>query len=72
MVSNVRIKFAERLKFLREERKLSQEKLALLCNIDRTYIGRLEKNKRNPSLEILYKISKGLNISLSELFDFEL
>ena len=34
MVSDVRIKFAERLKFLREERNLSQEKLALLCDIN--------------------------------------
>lgn len=72
MVSDVRIKFAERLKFLREERNLSQEKLALLCDIDRTYIGRIERTKRNPSLDILYKLSRGLNISLSDLFDFKL
>lgn len=72
MPSTIREKFAERLKQLREERGYSQEKLALLCNINRTYIGRIENLKRNPSLEILYKISSGLEISLSELFNFDM
>ena len=53
MSSKILIKFAEKLKKLRKERGLSQEALALLCDIDRTYIGRIENMKRNPSLEIL-------------------
>ena len=54
---------------LRQERGLSQEGLALLCNIDRTYVGRLENLKRNRSLEILSKIADGLGMTLSELLD---
>lgn len=72
MVNDIRKMFAERLKFLRQERNLSQEELALLSGIDRTYIGRIETLKRTPSLVILYKISIGLNISLSELLKFDL
>mgnify|MGYP001089562171 CR=1 FL=1 len=71
MSSKILIKFAEKLKKLRKERGLSQEALALLCDIDRTYIGRIENMKRNPSLEILNKIAKGLGIKLIELLDFE-
>ena len=71
MSSKILIKFAEKLKKLRKERGWSQEALALLCDIDRTYIGRIENMKRNPSLEILNKIAKGLGIKLIELLDFE-
>ena len=71
MSSKILIKFAEKLKKLRKERGLSQEALALLCDIDRTYIGRIENMKRNPSLEILNKIAKSLGIKLIELLDFE-
>ena len=71
MVSEVRQKFSLKLKKIREKRKLSQENLALLCNIDRTHIGRIERLERNPSLDILSKIAIGLNISLSELLDFD-
>lgn len=69
MSSEVLYKFSQKLKMLRQERGLSQEGLALLCNIDRTYIGRLENLKRNPSLEILSKIADGLGMTLSELLD---
>lgn len=69
MSSEVLYKFSQKLKMIRQERGLSQEGLALLCNIDRTYVGRLENLKRNPSLEILSKIADGLGMTLSELLD---
>ncbi len=69
MSSEVLYRFSQKLKMLRQERGLSQEGLALLCNIDRTYVGRLENLKRNPSLEILSKIADGLGMILSELLD---
>ena len=70
MASEVLKEFAKRIRSLRTERGLSQESFALQCGIDRTYVGRLENLKRNPSLEILSKISDGLGMSLSELLDF--
>lgn len=69
MSSEVLYRFSQKLKMLRQERGLSQEGLALLCNIDRTYVGRIENLKRNPSLEILSKIADGLGMTLSELLD---
>ena len=70
MSSLVLEKFANRLKQIRKVRSLSQEELALMCGIDRTYIGRIENLKRNPSLEILDKIASGLGMDLSDLLKF--
>lgn len=57
-------------KILREKRKqvgLSQEKLALLCGLDRTYIGLLERAERQPSISTIFVICEKLNISPSQL-----
>lgn len=71
MSSDVRKQFALKLKTLREKSNYSQEEFAAICGIDRTYIGRLERMERTPSLVILQKIADGLNISLSELLNFD-
>ena len=70
MSSKVSKLFASKLQQIRADRKLTQERLAFLCNIDRTYIGRLERMERSPSLDILQKIADGLGISLAELLTF--
>ena len=57
-----------RIKFLRSELHWSQEDLALEANINKNYISDLENGRRNPSLDILERIAKAFNISLSELF----
>lgn len=64
---DILVRFAKRLKEIRTEMNLCQEDFADLCNVDRTYIGRLENSKRNPSLVILNRIANGLNMELSEL-----
>lgn len=61
--------FGSRIKDLRQERKISQESLALKSNLDRTYISDIEKGKRNVSLLVLDKLANGLEIELSELVD---
>ena len=64
--------FGNRVKEERLKLKLSQEKLALEANIDRTYMNEVEKGSRNISLNIAYKLSKALKIPLSNLLkDFE-
>ena len=68
---NIQAQFANRLIELRKKRNLSQEELALLCGVDRSYIGRIERLERNPSLVILNKIAKGLNMNLSELLNMQ-
>ncbi|MEQ6119936.1 helix-turn-helix transcriptional regulator [Reichenbachiella sp. MALMAid0571] len=59
-----------RIRELRSEIGLSQEKLSFECDLDRTYIGSVERGERNIAALNLKKISKALNISVSELFKF--
>ncbi len=63
--------FGENLKKLRNERGLSQEKLALLSELDDMQIYRIENGKVNPTISTLYTIAKALNVSPKELLDFE-
>ena len=58
-----------RIKELRKKNGLSQEKFALKVGMDRTYFASVENGKRNISIINLEKIAKGLDISLSELFE---
>lgn len=60
--------FAKRVKTLRTERGLSQEKFALKIDMDRTYLASVEAGKRNISIRNIKKIADGLEITLEELF----
>lgn len=61
-------KFGQRIKFLRNEHGISQEKFALSIDMDRTYYASVESGKRNISINNIEKIAKGFNVSLEELF----
>ena len=54
---------------LRDDRNLSQEALANLCSVHRTYISQLERGLKNPTLNVLQKIAKALDIPLSVLIE---
>ena len=58
----------KRIRELRSEQGLSQEKLALRAELDRTYIAGVEQGKRNLSIKSLEKIILALNISFEEFF----
>lgn len=58
----------KRIQYLRSSRKMSQEDLALECEINKNYLSDLERGCRNPTVKVLTKIARGLGISLSELF----
>lgn len=60
--------FGTRVKSARLDRGLSQEKLALDCGLDRTYISGIERGKRNVSLINIHKLAGALGISPAELF----
>lgn len=60
--------FGLAIKKLREETGLSQEKFALSIGMDKTYYASVEAGKRNISLQNIYKIAEGFNISVSALF----
>jgi transcriptional regulator with XRE-family HTH domain len=60
--------FGRRLASYRKSRHLTQEKLADLVGLHRTYIGFIEQGKRNPSIGNIYKICEALRISIKDLF----
>jgi transcriptional regulator with XRE-family HTH domain len=60
--------FGERVRELRKEKGLSQEALALACNLDRTYIGGVERGERNISLLNIHKVAAALGVPVKELF----
>lgn len=61
----------ERIRRFREEQNMSQEELAFESDIHSAYIGKIERGEKCPTIETLYKISKGLNIPISVLTDID-
>ena len=62
-------KVGQRIKDLRTEIGISQEKLALKAEIDRTYLAGVENGKRNLSIKSLEKITNALSISFHDFFE---
>lgn len=62
-------KFGLNLKRTRDEKKLSQEKLAEKADLDPTYISGIERGVRNPSVLSILRIAKALGIEASNLFE---
>lgn len=68
---DIKKEFGKKLKKLRLEKKLTQEKLTELSGLDRVYISEIECGKKNISLEKIYALSIALETSLSELLTFD-
>lgn len=64
------ILFGKKLKQLRQEVSISQEKLAELADLDRTYISSIERGKRNISIRNIFKLASALNIPAQEFLNF--
>jgi transcriptional regulator with XRE-family HTH domain len=52
---------------LRQQKKLTQEQLAFEADIDLTYVGGIERGKRNPSLLVMARIANALGVHLTKL-----
>ncbi len=61
-------KIGARIRELRTQLGISQEKFAMKIGMDRTYCASVELGKRNVSIVNIEKIANGLGVSLSELF----
>jgi transcriptional regulator with XRE-family HTH domain len=64
----LRERFGERVRALRQRKKLSQEALASACQLDRTYIGGVERGERNLGLINIHKIADALGVEAKDLF----
>jgi transcriptional regulator with XRE-family HTH domain len=57
------------MRVLRNRAGLSQEKLAFRADLDRSYVGQVERGEVNVSIDSIAKIAKGLRVRLADLFD---
>ncbi|QYS91286.1 helix-turn-helix transcriptional regulator [Flavobacterium covae] len=69
---NIKEKFGQKVKLLREEKSISIEHLANISNVDRNYISDIEKGKRNLSIEIMEKIIIALGTDFNAFLTIKL
>ncbi len=60
--------FGKRLRELRKAQGYSQEGFALTVELDRTYIGGIERGERNPGLKTILRIAEALGVPVAEMF----
>ena len=67
--NNILERFGQNVQRIRKERNISQEKLAELAGLHRTYIGMIERAEKNITLCNIEKVANALNVKISELVD---
>ena len=70
-INQLQQKIGNRIKLMRESKGVSQQDLAAICNFEKGNLSRIEAGRTNPTISTLYKISQALEISISELVNFE-
>ncbi|MDF2590158.1 MAG: putative BamHI control element [Herbinix sp.] len=70
-MNSLREIFSKNIKRLRVEKNISQEELAFLCGLHRTYISDIERATRNVSIDNIEKIADALNVPVVELLKEE-
>lgn len=70
MKTDINLAFGKRVAKLRKNAGYSQEQFAFKCDIDRTYVGIIERGEKSPTLNTIQKIADALGISKSELFNY--
>ena len=68
---NITQKLGFKIRIERQKRKMSQEKLAELANLNRNFIGMVERGESNITVKNLENISKAFDIDIKDLFDFK-
>lgn len=70
-MDNLKVKLGQRIKFLRKSCNITQERLAEMINMDITSLSKIETGRNYPQPETIEKISKALNVDVSQLFLFK-
>jgi len=70
-LAHVQARFGERLRAVRQERGISQEKLAELAGLHRTYVSSIERGERNVSLVNIERLAAALGVAMAELMPDE-
>jgi transcriptional regulator with XRE-family HTH domain len=66
-VSDIASRFGAQLRQVRKSRSVSQEKLAELAGLHRTYVSSVERGERNVTIETIEKLALALDVSMQEL-----
>ncbi len=66
-MNEVSLRFGEKLRKLRKGRGISQEELAGLAGLHRTYVSSVERGERNVSLETIDRLARGLGLPMADL-----
>jgi transcriptional regulator with XRE-family HTH domain len=66
-LSDVQVRFGERLREIRRKKGISQEALAHLAGLHRTYVSGVERGERNISLLNIERLALALSVSMSDL-----
>jgi transcriptional regulator with XRE-family HTH domain len=66
-MQDLRVVFGRNVRKVRQQRRMTQEMLAFEAKIDLTYVGGIERGKRNPSLSVMARIAAALSIPLTKL-----
>lgn len=66
-MSTKRTTMGDRIRMLRERRGLSQQALAVLCEVNASQVHRWERGRNEPSVESLRALARALDVSLDEL-----
>ena len=66
-MAHVQVRFGTRLRSIRQERGISQEKLAELADLHRTYVSSIERGERNVSLVNIERLAAALGVTMAEL-----
>jgi transcriptional regulator with XRE-family HTH domain len=66
-MQDLRTIFGKNVRWYRRQKNLTQEELAFEAKIDLTYLGGIERGKRNPSLLVVGRIAKALSVSVVKL-----
>lgn len=59
----------QRVRALREESNLTQEQLALMTGVGRSYLAKVEAGNRNATIDFMEKVALGLGVTLGQLFE---
>lgn len=69
--TSLAVKLGQNIRKIRAAKGLTQEAVEFKSGVPRTYLGRIERAEREPSLQTIEKLLKGLDISAQELFTFD-
>ncbi|MDD5368309.1 MAG: XRE family transcriptional regulator [Anaerolineaceae bacterium] len=68
-MEDLNLLIARNLKKIRDEKKLSLEKLAVLTGVSKSMLGQIERGDSSPTISTVWKISNGLKVSFTSLLD---